>query len=248
MGIANSAFWAVFTIGCLFVGVLADRLLLRGAGPRRARLVPGAVVLLLSAVGMALLPRLGGLPALLVILVLLPWYGLFMPLAQAAIADIAPDALRTMAGLGIGASMNPGLRWLASDMMVRMLDTDHAERAFPLRSALSAGVRATTGSDAPCVEPDWLRGISSAVLRDTRGGPSPVGPAERVTLAEAVRSCTATAAWQDHAESWKGTLEPGKVADLCVLGGSLLRTPPAELPELPVDMTLVEGEVVYRAG
>ncbi|MFF3494785.1 amidohydrolase [Streptomyces sp. NPDC002795] len=158
------------------------------------------------------------------------------------------SALRTMADLGIGASMNPGLRWLASDMITKILDADHAERAFPLRSALAAGVRTTTGSDAPCVAPDWLRGLSSAMLRDTRSGPSPVGPAERVTLTQAVRSCTATAAWQDHAEDWKGTLEPGKVADLCLLGGSLLRTDPAELPFLPVDLTVVEGEVVHAAG
>ncbi|MGD6741718.1 MFS transporter [Streptomyces sp. BH106] len=106
MGLANSAFWAVFTVGCLGVGVLADRLLRRGAGPRQARLVPGAIVLLLSAVAMAVLPVMGGgPPALLVILVLLPWYGLFMPLAQAAIADIAPDAQRTRAlliGTGLG--------------------------------------------------------------------------------------------------------------------------------------------------
>ncbi|WP_306319110.1 MULTISPECIES: amidohydrolase family protein [unclassified Streptomyces] len=159
----------------------------------------------------------------------------------------SPAALHTMAELGIGASMNPGLRWPASDMITKILDADHAERAFPLRSALAAGVRTTTGSDAPCVAPDWLRGLSSAMLRDTRDDSSPVGPAERVSLAEAVRSCTATAAWQDHAEDWKGTLEPGKVADLCVLGGSLLNTPPPELPTLQVDMTLVEGEVVHTA-
>ncbi len=46
-------------------------------------------------------------------------------------------------------------------------------------------------------------------------------------------------------EDWKGSLEPGKVADLCVLGGSSLSTDPHDTPDVPVDMTVFDGEIVY---
>jgi predicted amidohydrolase YtcJ len=53
-------------------------------------------------------------------------------------------------------------------------------------------------------------------------------------------------AWQDRAERWKGTLEPGRVADLAVLDGPIAGAPPESYPKLEVTLTVVGGRIAYR--
>jgi predicted amidohydrolase YtcJ len=86
------------------------------------------------------------------------------------------------------------------------------------------------------------------LLRESKATGSVSGPDQRITLAEAVRTYTINAAWQDFAEDWKGSLEVGKVADLCVLGGDLVTADPHDIPSLPVLLTVLDGKVVYDAG
>jgi predicted amidohydrolase YtcJ len=83
------------------------------------------------------------------------------------------------------------------------------------------------------------------MLREAKGSGRVSGPDQRIRLAEAVRTYTIDAAWQDFAESWKGSLEVGKVADLCVLGGDLRAADPHDIPRLPVVLTAVGGEIVH---
>jgi predicted amidohydrolase YtcJ len=84
------------------------------------------------------------------------------------------------------------------------------------------------------------------LLRESKATGKVSGPDEVVDLATAVRAHTIEPAWQDFAEGWKGSLEPGKVADLCILGESLLRADPHDIPSIPVDMTVFDGEVVFE--
>ncbi|WP_158581557.1 amidohydrolase [Actinomadura spongiicola] len=153
--------------------------------------------------------------------------------------------LWTMARHGIGANMNAELLHLQGRVLESIIGSDLAEYQWPYRSALGAGVNVTSGSDAPVVAPHWLRGVMTAMLREGADG-SVAGEAERVTLPEALATYTRTVAWQDHAEHWKGTLEPGKVADICVVDGDLLDVAPRDLPDLRVTTTLVGGRVVYE--
>jgi predicted amidohydrolase YtcJ len=90
-----------------------------------------------------------------------------------------------------------------------------------------------------------LHGIACALERRTRSGQS-CGDRERVTLSQAVRMYTANAAYAEFADSWKGSLEPGKAADLVVLGGDIERCSAAENRDLPVDLTVSGGQVVYE--
>ena len=71
------------------------------------------------------------------------------------------------------------------------------------------------------------------------------GKAERISVREALGTYTRTPAWQDHAAGWKGTLQEGQVADICVLDGDVMGVDPHDLIELKVAATLVSGKVVY---
>jgi predicted amidohydrolase YtcJ len=87
---------------------------------------------------------------------------------------------------------------------------------------LDAGVPLVFSSDAPVVWPDWRQGVAAAVLRTAAANGVVYGPEERITVEEAIAAYTSGGAWQDFAEGEKGTVEPGKLADLVVVDGDPL--------------------------
>lgn len=153
-----------------------------------------------------------------------------------------PDTLAEMAKAGIGLTTQPGIAAAASPLLREALGQAALGHAWPVRDALAAGVRLCLSSDAPMLTPDWRYGVAAAATRWAVEG----APDQRLALDQALRAYTIAPAWQEGAESWKGSLEPGKVADLCVLGAGLLDTHPADLPSVPVVMTMVGGKIVYE--
>ncbi len=158
---------------------------------------------------------------------------------------VSPATLARMAGAGIGANFNPAIKYLIADGQRSSIGPVRAAYEWPFRTALDAGVRVASGSDAPVTDGNWRQGLATCVLREGKQSGHVSGPDQRITLSEAIRSHTLTGAWQDFAEGWKGSLERGKVADLCVLDGPLDRIDPHAIPTLPVDLTMVDGEVVF---
>ena len=77
-------------------------------------------------------------------------------------------------------------------------------------------------SDTPGGEPDWLQGIEAAVLRKSKASGTVRGRPSGSRAREAIRVYTMGGAWQDHMERRKGSLEPGKLADFCVLEQDIL--------------------------
>ncbi len=145
---------------------------------------------------------------------------------------------------------------IASVQPAHMLaDIDTCERqvgarsrwAFPLSSLLQAGTRLAFGSDAPVETMDPLLGLRSAVARQRRDGTPPAGwyPTERLTVARALRAYTIDAAYAGGDDRLRGSLEPGKLADLVVLSHDLLALPVAELAQVRVVATMVGGRPVY---
>ncbi|MEU2270688.1 amidohydrolase [Streptomyces olindensis] len=159
---------------------------------------------------------------------------------------IGPESLAELAAHGYGVNMNPAIKWTISDLMDEVVGPERSAYQWPVRSALDAGVRVCASSDAPVTEPDWRQGVASMMLRESKAGGRPSGPEQCVPLADALRAYTATAAWQDFADDWKGTIEAGKAADLCVLDRPLLDLDPHEITDVRVDLTVFDGEVVFE--
>ncbi|MEV7569412.1 amidohydrolase [Streptomyces tanashiensis] len=158
---------------------------------------------------------------------------------------LTAHSMKVLAAHGFGVNMNPTIKWTVADMEEEFVGTERAAYAWPYRDAIDAGVRVASGSDAPVTHPDWRQGITTMVLRESKAAGRVSGPEQRIGLAEAIRTYTIDAAWQDFAEDWKGSLETGKVADLCVLDGDLLNADPRDIPEMPVVLTVVDGRVVH---
>ncbi|MFJ9930628.1 hypothetical protein SAMN04490357_2015 [Streptomyces misionensis] len=160
---------------------------------------------------------------------------------------LTPHSMKVLAAHGLGVNMNPTIKWTVADMEEEFVGADRAAYAWPYRDALDAGVRVASGSDAPVTHPDWRQGVSTMMLRESKAAGRVSGPGQRITLAEALRTYTIDAAWQDFADDWKGSLEPGKVADLCVLDGDLLAADPHDIPGMPVVLTVLDGRIVHDA-
>ncbi|MFD0150090.1 amidohydrolase [Streptomyces sp. NPDC055721] len=158
---------------------------------------------------------------------------------------LTAHSMKLLAAHDFGVNMNPTIKWTVADMEEEFVGTGRAAYAWPYRDALDAGVRVASGSDAPVTYPDWRQGVATMMLRESKATGRVSGPEQRIGLAEAIRTYTIDAAWQDFADDWKGSLEPGKVADLCVLDGDLLTADPHGIPEMPVLLTVMDGRVVH---
>ncbi|WP_066950839.1 amidohydrolase [Microtetraspora fusca] len=153
------------------------------------------------------------------------------------------QALAKLGELGYGINMQPAIQGLLSDQMREMFGDATADNEWPARSALDLGVATACSSDAPVTFPDWRAGVASLLSRASGASGRVSGAWERIGLEEALRCYTANGARQDFAESWKGSITPGKVADLCVSGARA----PEEIPSAPVKMTVFDGAVVFAA-
>jgi predicted amidohydrolase YtcJ len=157
------------------------------------------------------------------------------------------EILATMASHHIGYSTNPLIREEAGDMMRQVLGEDRFSRHQPLHSALEAGVHFNLASDAPVTSPDWRRTVAAAVRRSTRSTPGNSGDPERITGLQALAAMTIGAAWQDHAEHFKGALMPGMAADICLLSNPWPDDAEIEkLLDAEVRLTLSDGRLVHQ--
>lgn len=126
----------------------------------------------------------------------------------------------------------------------RFLGPDRARRINPLASAQARGLRFGLHADTPVTPVPPLEGIWCAVTRRTRDG-NELGPEQRVDVDTALRAYTSEAAHLGFDEDRKGSLEPGKFADIAVLSDDPTTVAPEHLRDLTVDATVVGGELAW---
>jgi predicted amidohydrolase YtcJ len=115
----------------------------------------------------------------------------------------------------------------------------------PLRSAINRGIRFSIHLDTPVTPMSPLQAVWSAVNRVTRTD-KVLGPEQRITPLEALRAVTIDAAWQEHDEKIKGSIEPAKFADFVVLADNPLTIDPMKIKDMQVLETIVGGKSVYK--
>lgn len=120
--------------------------------------------------------------------------------------------------------------------------------AYVFRSLLDSGARLAFGSDWTVAPLDPLLGIKAAVTRQTLDGRNPGGwiPEQKISLDEAIRAYTLGSAYAEFSESTKGSLSPGKFADVIVLDRDLYKLEPGKIDQACVRLTILNGRVVYE--
>ncbi|MCC7256941.1 MAG: amidohydrolase [Gammaproteobacteria bacterium] len=115
----------------------------------------------------------------------------------------------------------------------------------PMRDAIDAGLHPTNHTDAVVAPLDQMFMLWSAVNRTSRGGAS-IGPDQRVTPLEGLKAMTIWAAEQYGEQQQKGSLEPGKLADMVILSDNPLNVEPDAIKDIHVLETFKEGRSIYR--
>lgn len=149
---------------------------------------------------------------------------------------------------GVIASMQPyhcadDGRWAE-----KRIGAERAKGTYAFRGLIDAGVTLAFGSDWNVAPLDPIQGLAAAVTRQTLDGRHPDGwvPEQKISIDEAVRAYTYGSAFAEFGERDKGTLQLGKLADFVVLSQNLFVIPAASIKDTVVEITVVNGEVVYQ--
>jgi predicted amidohydrolase YtcJ len=120
--------------------------------------------------------------------------------------------------------------------------------AYAWQTLLHLGVHLPSGSDFPVENPNPIPGFYAAVTRQDRRGNPPGGwfPDQRMSRQQALASWTVEGAYAAFEERKKGSLLPGKMADLIMLSGDPMTAPAAEILKIRVTMTIAGGRIAYR--
>ncbi len=155
------------------------------------------------------------------------------------------ETVDRMADLGILVIQQPNFTYTLEGRYREHLDGDRLERNNPVRSLTDRGVFVALSSDILPIGP--MVGVYAAATRRGMSG-EVYGAPEAITVEEALRAYTRGGAFVTREEDFKGTLEPGMVADLIVLNADPRAVDPEDLMDIEVELTIVGGRVVYEAG
>jgi predicted amidohydrolase YtcJ len=124
---------------------------------------------------------------------------------------------------------------------------DRARYSYAWRSFLDHGVALAFGTDWPVAPLDPILGLYAAVTRATLDGKNPGGwiPEEKITLPEAIEAYTMGAAFAEFQEREKGSITPGKLADMVILNDNIFDLKPEAIRNVKVKTTILGGKVVY---
>jgi predicted amidohydrolase YtcJ len=158
---------------------------------------------------------------------------------------IRMDQLDSIKKYDIVASLFPMHTFYWGDWYKEIIGPDKAQQISPIKSALKKGIRVTSHTDAPVAFPNMMMILWTTVNRVSRSG-TVMGPDEKLTPYEALKSITIWGAEQFFEEEKKGTLTVGKLADMVVLDKNPLKVDPMTLKDIVVLETIKEGKTIYE--
>ena len=160
---------------------------------------------------------------------------------------LRPNDIPRFKKMNIIASMQP--LHIADD--IKIADLYLGKRsiyAYPINSLMKAGICVVFGSDMPIADPDPLKGINAAVSRQYQLNKSEPAWNEQecISSEQALLAYTRDAAYSSYEESFKGTIGIGKLADLIVLNSDITKANISQLSETRVEMTILDGKIVFN--
>ena len=155
-----------------------------------------------------------------------------------------PYLARRLALLGVMVVTQPPFIYYNGDRYLETVAKSQLKSLYPLATLLNNGVHIAGSSDCPVVPPNPLIGIYSAVSRRSEIGKSVLAQ-EGIKPLDALHMYTDYAARATFEENIKGSITPGKVADLVVLSNDPTKCPTEEIKNIQVEMTVLNGEVVW---
>jgi predicted amidohydrolase YtcJ len=139
----------------------------------------------------------------------------------------------------------PSFIYYSGDRYLRTVAAEELKHLYPIKTLLKSGVQVAASSDCPIAPANPMTGIYAASSRMTETNET-VLPEETITPEDALRMYGEYAARATFDEDMKGSISPGKLADLVVLNGDPTKVPINEIKDIKVEMTILDGEVVWE--
>lgn len=158
------------------------------------------------------------------------------------------EDIKRFAELGVIASVQPYHCIDDGVWAEKRIGTERIKYTYPFKSFLEAGVKICFGTDWYVAPLNPLLGIYAAVTRRTLDGKNPDGwiPEQKISVEDAIKCYTLNSAYASFEENLKGSIEPGKLADLIVLSDDILTIDPVRIKEAEVVMTVFDGKIIYK--
>jgi predicted amidohydrolase YtcJ len=155
-------------------------------------------------------------------------------------------ALDQMAEYNIAAVLQPTFIYWEGELLFRDVGEQRANNYKPARTYLDRGIVVTSSSDVTStVSANPFASLYSLITRKNRLGQA-IAPHEAISRAEALHTYTSAGTWLTREEAAKGTLAVGKLADMAILDRDYFTVPDEEIKDIQVDMTIVDGRVVWQ--
>ena len=161
---------------------------------------------------------------------------------------LRPDDIPRFAKLHVIASVQPYHAIDDGRWAEKRIGAERAKTTYAFRSLLDSGAVLAFGSDWHVAPMEPIMGIYAASTRRTLDGKHPDGwiPEQKITVADGIRAYTWGSAYASFDENIKGTIAPGKLADMAVLSSDLLTIDPVQIEKAKVVMTVFDGRVIFR--
>lgn len=158
------------------------------------------------------------------------------------------EDIKRFAELGVIASVQPYHCIDDGVWAEKRIGAERIKYTYPFKSFLDAGVKICFGTDWYVAPLNPLLGIYAAVTRRTLDGKNPDGwiPEQKISVEDAIKCYTLNSAYASFEENLKGSIEPGKLADLIVLSDDILTIDPVRIKEAEVVMTVFDGKIIYK--
>jgi predicted amidohydrolase YtcJ len=157
-----------------------------------------------------------------------------------------PEILQKLKSLKAFAAPQPTFVHYLGDSYLRNFTERQLTLAYPLHAFQQEGIPFSLSSDVPVTPPDSMVNLHAAVTRKTMDNDD-MSPGQAITIESALRAYTAGGAYGSFEEDIKGTIAPGKLADMVVLSKDPTAIPSHELMDIDIRRTVLHGETVYEA-
>jgi predicted amidohydrolase YtcJ len=155
------------------------------------------------------------------------------------------EALKRMKRLGVTSSTSVGFGWELGDQHRGFMGMERMKRYMPMKSFKEIGIVASGNADWSVCSANVMEGIHVCVNRTSETGQD-LSQNQAISVMDALRVYTWNGAYITHEEDIKGSIEPGKYADMTVLDRDILTCDTAEINDIKVLTTFIDGEIVYQ--
>ncbi|MBA7700731.1 N-substituted formamide deformylase [subsurface metagenome] len=161
-------------------------------------------------------------------------------------SECPPHLVERLSRLKAVVVTQPPFLYYSGERYLATLPPNRLQWLYRIRSLLEGGLVVAGSSDSPIVPNNPLVGIYAAVTRQAESGQQLL-PQEGISASQALAMYTINAAYASFEEGIKGSITPGKLADIVVLSNDPTKVPPEQIKDIRVEMTIIGGKVVWEA-